>query len=257
MPEHHHRVELLADLAGAEVGARSPSRRRRRSAARWRSAPPRAPPPAPTAEPVKDCAPNCLIRPPTCSAMTAPNGIATSAVGTIVTEAMNHACWMNSRSWNGRRNSACATSTRARRRTSLPAVADGREHAGDDGEAIGTSGSRRHGQCSSSNEPGGGVTPLLAAPLARLALAAPRDAVGRLAAAAGSGGSGGSSWPFSAASSSASFSSDMPIGPTRWALRNWRTTGSSERQQHLAGPEHRQVLVVEQPDVVRAPCGRC
>ncbi len=53
------------------------------------------------AEPVNDCAPNCLISPPTCSAMTAPNGIATNAVGTIVTEAMNQACWMNSRSWNG------------------------------------------------------------------------------------------------------------------------------------------------------------
>ena len=58
------------------------------------------------AEPVKDWAPNCLIRPPTWSAMTAPNGMATSAVGTIVTEAMNQACWMNSRSWKGRRNSA-------------------------------------------------------------------------------------------------------------------------------------------------------
>ena len=33
------------------------------------------------AEPVKDWAPNCLISPPTCSAMTAPNGMATSAVG--------------------------------------------------------------------------------------------------------------------------------------------------------------------------------
>ena len=50
------------------------------------------------AEPVKDWAPNCLIRPPTCSAMTAPKGIATSAVGMIVTEAMNQACWRNSRS---------------------------------------------------------------------------------------------------------------------------------------------------------------
>ena len=36
--------------------------------------------------------------------MTAPKGIATSAVGMIVTEAMNQACWMNSRSWKGRRN---------------------------------------------------------------------------------------------------------------------------------------------------------
>ena len=60
------------------------------------------------AEPVNDCAPNCLIRPPTCSAMTAPNGIATRAVGMIVTEAMNQACWMNSRVWNGRRKRLAA-----------------------------------------------------------------------------------------------------------------------------------------------------
>ena len=57
------------------------------------------------AEPVNDCAPNCLISPPTWRAMTAPNGIATRAVGMIVTEAMNQACWTNSRNWNGRRKS--------------------------------------------------------------------------------------------------------------------------------------------------------
>ena len=56
------------------------------------------------ADPVNDWAPNCLIRPPTWSAMTAPNGMATRAVGMIVTEAMNQACWRNSRSWKGRRN---------------------------------------------------------------------------------------------------------------------------------------------------------
>ena len=33
------------------------------------------------AEPVNDCAPNCLIRLPTWSAITAPNGMATMAVG--------------------------------------------------------------------------------------------------------------------------------------------------------------------------------
>ena len=72
------------------------------------------------AEPVKDWAPNCLISPPTWSAMTAPNGIATSAVGMIVTEAMNQACWMNSRSWNGLRNRFRKTS-RANA-NSLPAL---------------------------------------------------------------------------------------------------------------------------------------
>ena len=52
----------------------------------------------------------------------------------------------------------------------------------------------------------------------------------------GIGGSGGISRSFSAASSSASFSSDMPIGPTFWALRNWRTTGSSELSSISRGP---------------------
>ena len=52
----------------------------------------------------------------------------------------------------------------------------------------------------------------------------------------GMGGSGGSSWPSSAARSSASFSSDMPIGPIVWALRNCRTTGSSELSSISRGP---------------------
>ena len=54
----------------------------------------------------------------------------------------------------------------------------------------------------------------------------------------GIGGRGGSSTPrsFSASSSSASFSSDMPIGPMVWALRNWRTTGSSDDSSISRGP---------------------
>ncbi len=72
------------------------------------------------AEPVNDCAPNCLIRPPTCSAMTAPNGIATNAVGMMVTDAMNHACCRNSRSWKGRLNNPRPTSRPKAK--SLPAV---------------------------------------------------------------------------------------------------------------------------------------
>ena len=80
------------------------------------------------AEPVNDCAPNCLIRPPTWSAMTAPKGMATRAVGTIVTEAMNHACWMNSRSWNGRRKSPRPTSrAKAKRLPAAPIGARARE----------------------------------------------------------------------------------------------------------------------------------
>jgi hypothetical protein len=72
------------------------------------------------AAPVNDWAPNCLIRPPTCNAITAPKGMATRAVGMIVTEATNHACCRNSRSWKGRRNSPRPTS-RAKAK-SLPAV---------------------------------------------------------------------------------------------------------------------------------------
>ncbi len=50
---------------------------------------------------------------PVCSDTTAPNGIATMAVGRIVTLAMNQACSMNSRNWNGRLNVFRATSTKS------------------------------------------------------------------------------------------------------------------------------------------------
>ena len=54
----------------------------------------------------------------------------------------------------------------------------------------------------------------------------------------GIGGSGGSSAPAatSASRSVASFSSAMPIGPTRCALRNWRTTGSVLDSSISRGP---------------------
>src|SRR4051794_27118975 len=86
-----------------------------------------------------------------------------------------------------------------------------------------------------SKEPGGGVTPFSRHhdPGSRwLRRGMPLDG----SSWCGIGGSGGSSWSFSAASSSASFSSDMPIGPTRWALRNCRTTGSSEESSISRGP---------------------
>ena len=184
------------------------------------------------AEPVNDWAPNCLISPPTCSAITAPNGIATSAVGTIVTDAMNQACWMNSRSWKGRRKSWRPTSRPNAK--SLPAVPIG----------CSTLGGRVRGHLSclpvaidicGSKEPGGGVMPFSRhhAPGSRwLRRGMPLEG----SSWSGIGGSGGRSSSFSAASSSASFSSDMPIGPTRWALRNWRTTGSSELSSISRGP---------------------
>src|SRR4051812_29364612 len=128
------------------------------------------------AEPVKDWAPNCLIRPPTWSAMTAPKGMATSAVGMIVTEAMNHACWRNSRVWNGRRNSPRATSRPKAK--SLPAVPTGartREAVVEDMR----SGPRAHGHVRRERT-GGRRDAVRLAPLAGRALAAPGHAVGRL-----------------------------------------------------------------------------
>src|SRR3954451_16567566 len=76
------------------------------------------------AEPVKDCAPSCRVSDPSCRAMTAPKGIATSAVGRIVTLAMNQVCWMNSRTWNGRFGRARMTSSAKANR--LPLAASGR-----------------------------------------------------------------------------------------------------------------------------------
>ncbi len=88
-----------------------------------------------------------------------------------------------------------------------------------------------------SNEPGGGVTPFSRhqAPGSRWVRRALPSLVGSWS---GIGGSGGISWPSasSCASSSASFSSAMPIGPCSWALRNWRTTGSSLDSSISRGP---------------------
>jgi len=86
-----------------------------------------------------------------------------------------------------------------------------------------------------ANDPGGGVMPFMRhhSPGGRwLRRGTPLDG----SCWNGIGGSGGSSWSFSDSSSVASFSSDMPIGPTRWALRNWRTTGSSELSSISRGP---------------------
>src|SRR4029078_5135379 len=87
----------------------------------------------------------------------------------------------------------------------------------------------------SSNEPGGGVTPLSRhhAPGSRwLRRGMPLEG----SSCFGIGGSGGISRSFSASSSSASFSSDMPIGPTVCAVRDWRTTGASDDSSISRGP---------------------
>lgn len=63
------------------------------------------------AAPVKDWALIWLVSEPTWRAMTAPNGMETSAAGRMVTLAMNQNCSMNSRTWNGRRKIARSTVT--------------------------------------------------------------------------------------------------------------------------------------------------
>jgi len=63
------------------------------------------------AAPVNDWAPNCRVNEPSCNAMTAPNGMDTSAVGRIVTLAMNQDCWMNSLVWKGRLKTLTPTSS--------------------------------------------------------------------------------------------------------------------------------------------------
>ncbi len=55
------------------------------------------------APPVNDSAPSCWASEPTWRAMTAPNGMDTSAEGRMVTLAMNQNCSISSRTWNGRR----------------------------------------------------------------------------------------------------------------------------------------------------------
>ena len=49
--------------------------------------------------PAKDWAPSWPVRLPTCSEITAPNGIETRSVGIRVTLVMNQACSRNSRVW--------------------------------------------------------------------------------------------------------------------------------------------------------------
>ena len=70
------------------------------------------------AAPVNDWAPICTVSVPSWSAMTAPNGMATSAAGTIDTLAMNQNCSMNSRTWNLRLT--VMRSTSRPRATALP-----------------------------------------------------------------------------------------------------------------------------------------
>src|SRR4051812_20530270 len=198
------------------------------------------------ADPVKDCAPNCLIRLPTWSAMTAPNGMATRAVGMIVTDAMNHACWMNSRVWNGRLNRLRPTSSPKAK--SFPAVPTGASTRLATAEAISESRPGGHGHVLLEGARRWRDAVLLA-PDTGFALAAARHT------AAG-----------------------LDLGGDRRQRRQLHVLfglqlvgvlllGHADRanhlgveelphdrllggEQHLARAEHRQVLVVEQADVV-------
>ena len=247
--------------------------------------------------------------------MTAPNGMATSAVGRIVTLAMNQACWMNSRTWNGRLGSQ----PRRTSRREGEQVAAGRQRAGRRELAVehaaGAFGSvgRRHDRPAAA---AGARSPAVSAPagrgssapgLAALACERPRAATcgsppGRprgqrraasartrscrrrdglaLAAArrsaASCGGHGlaaagalrarrrcavAAAWPrappVSAATCAASFSSLMPIGPSRRPLRNCLTTGSSLVSSILARAEHDQVRGGTAGRGCPARCARC
>src|ERR1700710_2525953 len=199
------------------------------------------------AEPVNDWAPNCLISPPTWRAMTAPNGIATSAVGTIVTEAMNQPCWMNSRVWKGRLNRLRATSRPNAK--SFPAVPIGVRTRLAVSEAI--SGSRAGGHVHVLLErTGRRLDAVLLAPGAGVTLAATRLSVGRLDLQ-GDGRQRGEVHVLLGLELVGVLllrHADRTDALGVEELAHDRLLGG---QQHLAGPEHGEVLVVEQPDVVR------
>src|SRR6476469_5922095 len=182
--------------------------------------------------------------------MTAPNGMDTRAVGRIVTLAMNHACWMNSLTWNGRfgraRNTsrASAKSEPDWRRAPVRGAATSAHPRPDTGDAgvarLEGAGRRRDA-----------VVP---APATRRALGATRLAVARreLERDRRQGrqlltGLGGEL---------------VGVLLLRHADRADRLRveelphdGLLGAEQHLARSEHGEVLVVEQADVVRNGAG--
>ena len=102
----------------------------------------------------------------------------------------------------------------------------------------------------SSNEPGGGVTPF-SRHHARARAGCGGGCRWTGSSCIGIGGSGGSSWSFSCSSSSASFSSRHADRADPLGVEELPDDRLLRGQQHLARAEHRQVLVVEQADVVR------
>src|ERR1700712_3779097 len=95
----------------------------------------------------------------------------------IVTDAMNHPCWMNSRSWKGRLNRLRPTSSPKAK--SFPAVPMGLRTRVATAEAISGSHLRRHVHVL-LERPGGRLDSVLLAPGSWIPLAAPRLAVGGL-----------------------------------------------------------------------------
>ena len=195
--------------------------------------------------------------------MTAPNGMETRAVGRIVTLAMNHACWMNSLTWNGRFGRARSTSSASAksepdwRRAPVRGAATS-AHLADGSEAPADAGSDVRGRrLGMAPVPAADGTTRAAGSRRCRGTSAPGRALGAaraLPSLVGSwraiGGSGGSSWPDSAASSSASFSSRHADRADRLGVEELAHDRLLRAEQHLARAEHRQVLVVEQADVV-------
>ena len=256
--EHLHRVDLLADLAGAEVGAD----RRAAGAGDEQGGDDRAglaDHGEHDAAPVNDWAPSCRVSVPSWRAMTAPNGIETRAVGTMVTEAMNQHCWMNSLTWNGRFGSA--------RKTSRASAKSDRSGAGHRWRVLTTAHARRRRSAARDDAGDAGVARLegpgrrgdavVAAPARRPGRsAATRRAVARARAGAAIGGSGGSSWPRLGGELVGVLLLGHADRADRLGVEELPHDGLLELQQHLARPEHGEVLVVEQADVVGHGAGR-
>ena len=165
---------------------------------------------------------------------------------------MNQHCWMNSLVWNGRRGSAADDVEDEReQRAALPQCADG-------GVAHGTipsasSGARlRPGTPTLPDwkDPGGGVTPFSRHHSPGGRSAAARRCRRTARAGAGSAAAAAAPGPSRRRARRRPSPRTCRSGRCVWALRNWRTTGSSELSSISRGPEHRQVPVVEQPDVV-------
>src|SRR6478735_88095 len=183
--------------------------------------------------------------------MTAPNGMETRAVGRIVTLAMNHACWMNSLTWNGRLGRARNTSRASAksepdwRRAPVRGAATSAHPRPDTGDAgvARLEGPRWRGDAVVPAPAAGGSLGATRRAVARRELE--RDRRQRRQLLTGLGG--------------------QLVGvlllrhadrADRLCVEELPHDGLLRAEQHLARPEHREVLVVEQADVVGHRPGR-